>query len=845
MAIYKCKMCGGDLGIAEQQTVAVCDYCGTNQTVPRAKNENLAPLFNRANALRIKSDFDKAEKIYEKILESDDTQAEAYWGLILCRYGIEYVEDPVTLKRIPTCHRTSYDVVTADEDFKSALVYADALSRSVYEAEAKEIDRIQKEIISLSANEEPYDVFICYKQTDENGRRTPDSVIANDIYYQLTNEGLKVFYAAITLEDKLGSAYEPCIFAALNSAKVMLAVGTKPEYFNAVWVRNEWSRYLKLIKKDPSRLLIPCYKDMDPYDLPEEFAHIQSQDMTKIGFINDVVRGINKVVNKSAVGIHGMYAPTEPAQYMPPLLKRAFICLEDGEFDRADDFCEQVLNVDPECAMAYLCKLMIQLRIKNQSELGTLSQPYDNNSNYLKAVRFADNRLRAELYGYVAASKERNVDPRLVDAYNEAKSVYSSAVTEDQYEKAARLFDDAGNYSDAVILSKQCRDKISELKDAKIRCYTLIEQLKAAYNSSGVGSDVQTLSEKIKQLMSKKATLEAAMANLTVVGEQLKQAVDGCNFLQYKLDNLRREREGLSVFAVVRKFEINEEETRAQEEFRRLKTLEISLKEKCGGYASTEECTEELNAVTSEIEKTRQQIDAVNSTPTMSKEEIMAELRMYPLGRELLSSFEVPIKKISVIPSGCRVGDHINFGRYNQFGSGDKSPVEWQVLEINNNKMLVVSKYAIDCKAYSNAPGAATWEDSSLRAWLNGEFYVNCFSSEEQSAIACVTVTAEDNPQFGVSAGRNTQDRIFVLSINEVKKYFAEDELMMCMPTQVAVSNGVTKENNGGCWWWLRNPGNGQFRASSVGFAGGINKFGLFVYDRNTAVRPAMWIALD
>ena len=236
MAIFKCKMCGGTLEINDGESIALCEYCGTKQTIPTAKDEALQGLFNRANILRMKSEFDKSEQLYEKIIQADPQQAEAYWGLILCKYGIEYVEDPKTFKRIPTCHRASFESIISDDDYKSALEYADYSQRVIYEEEAKEIDRLQKEILELSKKEAPYDVFICYKETDDTGTRTQDSVIANDIYYQLTQEGLKVFYAAITLEDKLGSAYEPCIFAALNSAKVMLSIGTKPEYFNAVWI---------------------------------------------------------------------------------------------------------------------------------------------------------------------------------------------------------------------------------------------------------------------------------------------------------------------------------------------------------------------------------------------------------------------------------------------------------------------------------------------------------------------------------------------------------------------------------------------------------------------------------
>ena len=109
----------------------------------------------------MKSEFDKAEKLYEKIIQADAMQSEAYWGLILCKYGIEYVDDPKTYKKIPTCHRASYDSIIGDEDYKSALMYADISQRTIYEEQAKEIDRIQKEILALSQSEENYDVFIC------------------------------------------------------------------------------------------------------------------------------------------------------------------------------------------------------------------------------------------------------------------------------------------------------------------------------------------------------------------------------------------------------------------------------------------------------------------------------------------------------------------------------------------------------------------------------------------------------------------------------------------------------------------------------------------------------------
>ena len=361
MAVLKCKMCGGTLEVQEGATVCECEYCGSKQTIPTVDDEGLQTLYNRANMLRMRSEFDKASELYEKILQKKDTEAEAYWGLILCKYGIEYVEDPKTYTRVPTCHRTSYEAVTADEDYKNALKYAELGQRVIYEDEAKKIDEIQKGILAIAQKEDPYDVFICYKETDDTGKRTSDSVIANDIYHQLTQEGFKVFYAAITLEDKLGTEYEPYIFSALNTSKVMLAIGTKPEYFNAVWVKNEWSRFLKNMKKDRSKLLIPCYRDMDPYELPEEFAHLQAQDMSKIGFINDIVRGIKKVIVKEtskpvaqeATVQQGAGSTTASAQ-----IKRGNMALEDHDWDKADSFFEEALNLAPECAEAFIGKLL-------------------------------------------------------------------------------------------------------------------------------------------------------------------------------------------------------------------------------------------------------------------------------------------------------------------------------------------------------------------------------------------------------------------------------------------------------------------------------------------------------
>ena len=402
MSILKCKMCGGTMEIDAKQSVAVCQYCGTRQTLPRLDSERVAGLYERAELLRRGNDFDKAAAVYEQIVSLAPNDAEAYWSLVLCRYGIEYVEDPASHKRVPTINRVQFGSILEDTDYLSALQNADEEQKSVYIAEAKAIEAIQKGYLAISEREKPFDVFICYKETDDNGRRTMDSVLANDLYHQLTQEGFKVFFSRITLEDKLGTEYEPYIFAALNSAKVMVVLGTRPEYFSAVWVRNEWSRFLALIKNGEQKVLIPAYRDMSPYDLPEEFSHLQALDMSRLGFMQDLIRGIKKILGTESVAGTASVATS-------PLLRRAFLFLENREWKNAESYCDRILDQEPENAQAYVCKLMAELQVSDRADLRKHAAALPKNNTYRLALRYADAALKEELesYAVLPAPKKR------------------------------------------------------------------------------------------------------------------------------------------------------------------------------------------------------------------------------------------------------------------------------------------------------------------------------------------------------------------------------------------------------------------------------------------------------
>lgn len=470
MALFQCKACGGSLSVKEGSPVATCEYCGTKQTIPGDSSEKKVNLFNRANKLRSDREFDKAASVYESIAAEFPIEAEAYWGLCLCKFGIEYVDDPATGRKIPTCHRTSFESIFDDDNFEKAKENADSEAMSLYQSEAKEIDRIQQAILDIVKNEKPYDIFICYKETDEDTRqRTLDSVKAQDMYDQLTEKGYKVFFSRITLEGKLGTDYEPYIFAALNSAKVMLAVGGSFDNFNAVWVKNEWSRFLSLAKTDKQKVLIPCYFNIDPYDMPTEFKRLQGQDMNKVGFMQDLLHGIEKIIprkGKSSVteAVFGATAATAVSN----LLTRAFDDeLPYDNFEEADKEFDRVLELDPKNGRAYMGKLMAELNLNYEEDLGTCAIDYGDYANYKRAESYSDEPGKAKLRKYLASARK-----------------YVSLMDADESYNAALAAMDRGDYTgaEALLEKAQMNHDVSELQQKCTQGKQRAEEFTDRYN---------------------------------------------------------------------------------------------------------------------------------------------------------------------------------------------------------------------------------------------------------------------------------------------------------------------------------------------------------------------------
>ena len=830
MATLKCKMCGGELSFEEGMTVCECEYCGSKQTITAIDDEKILKLYDRANRFRMANEFDKAANVYESIIAEHDSEADAYWGLLLCKYGIEYVDDPATGDKIPTCHRVSFESIMEDADFENVMDNSDSLSRSVYRDQAKQIEEIRKGIIEVSGKEQPYDIFICYKETNENGDRTVDSVIAQDVYEALTDKGYRVFFSRITLEDKLGTEYEPYIFAALNSAKVMLVFGTSYDYYNAVWVKNEWSRYISLMAKDKEKHLIPCYKDIDAYDIPKEFKHLQAQDMGKVGAVQDLTRGIDKIFGRG-LSENSQKQNTQPVIQQvvqkvsgvnaQALLQRGFMTLEDKDWKKADEFFENVLNEEPQNAEAYLGKLLIEYKVSKREGLSDLIKKFDGSKNYEKILRFGSDELKSELAD----------DLRIIQmgiTYRGACEKIEVA----NYQEAITIFQSILDYKDAKEKIKECEELDRKAKEADRKAKEADRKAKEA--------------EKRARETEKKVDEIAAAIKNNIKGSIADVEKNIKKYEEYARTKIQKLGNELPNFET--------EETRWKEKIRLEKEKE-NTKERMAALSKelgelgifSGKRKKEIMAEIESLEKAAEQIecridliwdiDQIESDKGLKEklkrelehkkieityEDAVALLKDNTLQNLFKKKYPILFLKVYIRE---KMGDTVKFGRIKK-KNGDIADIEWRVLEVKDEECLLIAEkgydYGLDVNFYMKW---VPWESSRLRQALNGEFIEKTLLPKEENILM---------RNFDDDNSETCFDDVFILSKGEVLKYFKDDSSRKLKSSELG-GDGTTPS----VAWGLRTKGKGDYSVI-VRPDGKIDDEG--EVNRNVKVRPALWI---
>lgn len=368
------------------------------------------------------------------------------------------------------------------------------------------------------------------------------------------------------------------------------------------------------------------------------------------------------------------------------------------------------------------------------------------------------------------------------------------------------------------------------------------------------GPSLETQLTATKQRAVELAQLCAAYNDIQAQTSQKKTLIEQ---YEQKKNQLQKRRASLGLFAGKEKKQIDSELSDLDRQAAQASSEHSNLHKRLQGFetkAQAEQAKAKAEASVSELEQKIFEQKAAQSkgisyetaVNVLSKNMRVREL-VYQKDADLLRSIPVGAFLIASVDNSI---SSISFGHYPQKDSGAPKPIEWVKLRKDSDRLLLISKYALDCKPFNTTSTSVTWETCSLRKWLNNEFLNAAFTAEEQKLIPTVTVSADKNPEYSASPGNTTQDRVFLLSIPEVNKYFKSDEARKCAPTDYAIAQGAytsSSDSTGGkaaCWWWLRSPGRNSNYAAYVSIDGSVY-FGGSVYSDFDAVRPALWINLE
>ena len=627
-------------------------------------------------------------------------------------------------------------------------------------------------------------------------------------------------------------------------------------------------------------------------------------------------------------------------------IRKAFLNLEKCDWLAADEYCQKILSVESENAIAYLAKLMAMLKVSTREGLKDCKQTFDGAAEYAKVMCLGDAKLKAELQGYIQYINKRNENARLESLYQKACGALGRASTEADYKNAAEEFEQISHYKDAKEKATKCREMAEkERKDAIYRIAVTemssqsehgyaaaIQSFKSISGWKDADAKILTCQQKIQELKAKEEAERLArvraseQARIKVAEKARKRKIHNtilavatmaavAVFLvmtqiiipNQKYDaamalmNNREFYEAITAFEEIKTYKDSVAQIRVCENaiLNDKYYTAVSLKN-VGKYADAITAFTEIKAHKDSVA----QIKACETAVLDTKYDDAIALKDAGKYNEAISAFEeikehkdsaAQIKAcetalldvkytdaVTLLTAGkyadaydafialngykdseaqasaiagkvqveklakARVGDYVTFGSYEQDNKtrNGKEDIEWLVLAKENNRILVISRYVLDCQPYNKQSTNVTWETCTLRTWLNKDFLNAAFSSTEQAMIPTVTVSADKNPWYSTNPGNATQDKVFLLSITEANKYFKINSARQCKPTAYANVQGASTNSSGFGWWWLRSPGNLQNHAAYVSFEGIVIGYGSHVNYVGSAIRPALWIDL-
>lgn len=430
-SMFKCPCCNGEMEIIADG-LGQCIYCESKHPLPKSYENQL----NRANKLRQEEmRFDEALELYKEIVSEASDELEAHWGAVLCRFGIEYVEDaPKKFK--PTCHRTIETSIFEDVDYRMIMERAGEQQKELYSRQAGQIDAIQKKILAFQATAEPYDIFLSLKVTDDSGNKTVEREIAMRLYDQLSDK-YRVFFSEVSLKSEYaGEDYEAVIYSALRSSKVMILIAENVGNMKAKWVRNEWSRYNRMGKEDKEKKLICLVRKemLDDDGFPIEFAAKEHLFIGDIGYETDLLHNLDtyfKRIRKKSDGGAGAVKGLSGERDMKLVLaENAF---RQKDYKRAKEAAHEATLRDSECAKAYWYRLLASIGYGPDNVLSA-KVDFSSYKDFEICCKYAEGKEREE---YIRISEECLKNLKLQESYDQEYQKILSEISGHGKEMAA------------------------------------------------------------------------------------------------------------------------------------------------------------------------------------------------------------------------------------------------------------------------------------------------------------------------------------------------------------------------------------------------------------------------
>lgn len=863
MAAFVCRFCGAALELSNS-TVCECKSCGRLQSVPLIDSTEKTELLRRAEQLRREQKYESAIKLYEKMISLSPKDADLYWALALCRYGVLFFMDGGV-----TLNRTQAHSFLSDSDYHQALVFANPKQREFMEQTAGLIDEKRREIAELSATVK-YDVLLCCRNNPEDISR------AAELYRKLVSENTSVFFSEITLKDKAKSEWEPYIFGALNSAKALPVIVTGTDTFEDIAIGNICGRFLS--EDMTGRAVIPILYGVSPSVLPPELSRFQALNADNLGFEQDLIASVKALLSGQSFD--------EPLQEKSPLVRRAYIMLSDGEFDSAAALCERIEPQDP--AETALIRLLCEYSLSSEEALGKLSADIMQSENYRRAMQFGNEAMRQRLKKYALSAqenlqREKNAEDNsnaILSEFESTDDVYSVSVkpikkrfrflplaigvisvvviaavfgvilnnagkndadlvavseveisqekssfehakalfAEEKYSEAEAVFVSLGDYDASKSWANKCRYKQAE----QLLAQGEIENARSIFQSLGDYRDsperVMECDYKSAEQAEERGEYEAAAKAFEALGSfsDSKARKNGC---LYQLALNLFENGDLSAAEVL--FEELGNYSDSAEQLKKVKYAHAEKLYKVNNFTVAYEIFSELDGWSDSAERAT---DALYQRAKVLYEakmysdaiSLLTHLGDYLDSRDMLNAawLEKAIEEIdsgdkrhaydlltyriddSYSPAqpyitalrnellgGAGWGIGIYFGKYYNDYTNTPKAVMWHTVRVEGNRALVVSDNALDYLPFDEG-GGSSWAESSIRSWLNGEFYDSVFSEEEKALIV-------DTNIGGVT------DKVFLLSYDEAtakytrtvspEKYYATYYTQKKMPKDCEV----------------------------------------------------------